>query len=361
MMRAPHPRARLTQEDWKKQRGLLRFGASGGRLTGMPLLLLVYPCLTFARDCDPRDLARENLLTAAETHSRLATRVRGLIEMLSIVPEDGGNADDRWYWLAPMLLDFANFPAMARAWWKRAALAQTWAGAESSEEDNNWSRHVDEAAQILDAIRSGKQRLGLPPEDLFDVLALAASAGPATAALRAYARVSRSDPALCLPLRDTAARTGRAFLSLFNHAEVIETIRTEFRGEPYWQRVLEYAHAGGLQAVLDEYAHLLRESLGVAAAPVVEMAEKIASELISALSLRTAPLRVDEIAAPPYAREVKIKSESMRIRFAMQFGDERSDEEVAPAFADASAGDLRAFIGEESRFGCALPPLLAVN
>ena len=125
------------------------------------------------------------------------------------------------------------------------------------------------------SIRGGRKRLGSPPDDLFDVLALAASAAPATAALRAFARRRERCHADCLPLLDTAARTGRAFLSLFNHAEVIETVRTEFRGEPYWQRVLEYAHAGGLQAVLDEYAHLLKESLGVAAAPVTEMAEKI--------------------------------------------------------------------------------------
>ena len=107
----------------------------------------------------------------------------------------------------------------------------------------------------------------------------------------------------------------------------------EFRGEPYWQRVLEYAHAGGLQAVLDEYAHLLKESLGVAAAPVAKIAEKIADELIAALTLRTASLRVDEVTAPRYAREVKLKSEPMHIRFAMRFGDDRYDEEALPAFA----------------------------
>ncbi len=138
-------------------------------------------------------------------------------------------------------------------------------------------------------------------------------------------------------IRDTAARTGRAFLSLFNHAEVIEMIRAEFRSGPYWQRVLEYAHAGGLQATLDEYTHLLRESLGCAAAPVCEMAEMMAAELIGALTLRTASLRVDEITAPPYAREVKMKSEPMHIRFAMRFGDERHDEEAAPAIGGASA------------------------
>lgn len=338
MMRAAHPRAKLSSEDWKKQRGLLRFGISSERLTGLPLMLLVYPCLTFARDCDPRELARGNLLSAAEVREALATRIRGLIGKLGITHDTTGNPDERWYWLAPMLLDFAEFPAATKTWWERIGLAQTWAGEASGEEDAGWSRHVDEAAQTLYAIRDGKQRLGPLPVDLFDVLALAASAAPATAALRTFVRASRSDGASNLSLRDTAARTGRAFLSLFNHAEVIEMIRAEFAGEPYWQRVLDYSHAGGLQAMLDEYAHLLRESLGVSSAPAEEMVEKIATELIGALTLRTASLRVDEITAAPYARDVTPKNESMRIRFAMRFGDERSDEEVVSTLAGAPAG-----------------------
>ena len=158
--------------------------------------------------------------------------------------------------------------------------------------------------------------------------------------MRAYARASRSDPAACLPMRDIAAQSGRAFLSLFNHAEVIEAVRTEFEGEPYWQRVLEYAHAGGLQAVLDEYAHLLRESLSVAALPAAAIALKIGAELMAALTIRAASLRVDEVTAPRYAREIKLETEPMRIRFAMRFGDDRSDEEV-PLTADGASPGTR--------------------
>lgn len=338
MMRAPSPHSAVTQEDWKKQRGLLRFGISEGRLIGLPLLLLVYPCLTFARDCDPRELARGARLSAAEVRTQCASRICGLIENLAIVPEAGSSTDDRWYWLAPMLLDYAEFAVEAQAWWDRTELAQTWAGIEVGDEDAGWSGHVERATQTLASIRSGKERLGVPPDDLFDVLALAASAAPATAALRAYARASRSDPALSLPLRDIAARTGRAFLTLFNHAEVIEAVRSEIPGEPYWQRVLEYSHAGGLQAVLDEYTHLLRESLGVAALSVAEIVERIGNEVGAALTIRAASLRVDEVTAPPYAREVKLKTEPMRIRFAMRFGDDRSDEEAAPTSDGALAG-----------------------
>src|SRR5206468_10745968 len=52
----------------------------------------------------------------------------------------------------------------------------------------------------------------------------------------------------------------------------------------------------------------------------------------------TASLRVDEITALPYARDVTPKNESMRIRFAMRFGDERSDEEVVSTLGSSSAG-----------------------
>lgn len=338
MMRAPNPRSRVTQKDWKKQRGLLRFGISEGRLIGLPLLLLVYPCLTFVRSCDPRELARGTRLTAAEVRTQFATRIRDLLEKLGIVHEAGGSTDDRWYWLAPMLLDYEEFPVATQTWWNRAELAQTWAGFEAGDEDAGWSSHVERAAQTLTSIRSGKERLGVPPDDLFDVLALSASAAPATAALRAYARASRSDPALSLPMRDIAARSGRAFLTLFNHAEVIEAVRSKFPGEPYWQRVLEYTHAGGLQAVLDEYAHLLRESLSVSALSAEETARKIGAELIAALTIRAASLRIDEVTAPRYARQVTLKTEPLRIRFAMRFGDDRSDEEAPIGVDGALAG-----------------------
>ncbi|APO52367.1 helicase [Bradyrhizobium diazoefficiens] len=330
MMRANDPRAELKRDDWTKQRGLLRFNVSEGRLTGLPLFLFVYPCVTFARDCDPRELARGASLTAEEVISTLKSRVANLVEHLSIDHEVSGPVDERWYWLAPMLLDFRSCPEIARAWWETDDLPQVWAGAETAAEDEAWSRHVSEAQATISALADGSLRLGLPPADLPEVLAFAACAAPATAALRAFVRASRSDGRDCSPLLLPAAQTGRAFLSLFNHAEVTEMLRAEFSTGPYWVRVLQYCHAGCLQATLDEYSHLLREALGCSDDLPLAMAEKMAAELIEALTLRTASLRVDEITAPPYARELKIKSESMHIRFAMRFGDERSNDEVVP-------------------------------
>ncbi len=90
MMRADDSRAQLTQEDWNKQRGLLRFAISDGRLAGLPVLLLVYPCLTFARDCDPRELAREDRLTATLVNQ--AWKKQMLVA--NAYPDLGGNPEE---------------------------------------------------------------------------------------------------------------------------------------------------------------------------------------------------------------------------------------------------------------------------
>jgi hypothetical protein len=79
--------------------------------------------------------------------------------------------------------------------------------------------------------------------------------------------------------------------------------------------------------VLDEYTHVLRESLSVATLSPAVIAEKLGAELIAALTIRAASLRIDEVTAPRYAREINVVAEPMRIRFAMRFGDDRSDEE----------------------------------
>ncbi len=105
-------------------------------------------------------------------------------------------------------------------------------------------------------------------------------------------------------------------------------VRTEYSDGPYWERVLRYSHAGGLQAVMDEYTHLLRESLAVSSMEPGPMAARISEEVTSAMMIRTASLRIDNVTAPPYAREAKLEPEPMRIRYAMRFGDDRADEET---------------------------------
>ena len=62
----------------------------------------------------------------------------------------------------------------------------------------------------------------------------------------------------------------------------------------YWREVLNYAAGGNLQAVLDEFAHVLVEDLGVSGRPAGQIRKDVAAGMQEALQLRTATLAADE-------------------------------------------------------------------
>jgi hypothetical protein len=126
---------------------------------------------------------------------------------------------------------------------------------------------------------------------------------------------------------DSAAWVAHSFRQLFNIPEVIAMIRGLNADEPYWRRVLEYCVAGGLQSVLDEYAHVLRESLGLLDQPPEVVISEISEAMNRAITLRTSNISVDEIAIDPSQAEITIsRNRAMRGRFALRFGEEKSDE-----------------------------------
>jgi hypothetical protein len=148
--------------------------------------------------------------------------------------------------------------------------------------------------------------------------------GPGTCALRALTRAAEN-PAIGGETwaRHTAATVAWAFRSLFNLPEVTALIRGANRAEPYWRRVIEHCADGNLQAVLDEYAHVLCEALSLQTQPPQEIAEGIATAMVRALSIRTPTLRVDEIR---HAHgQVDFERQGMRGRFALRFQSEEGE------------------------------------
>jgi hypothetical protein len=145
--------------------------------------------------------------------------------------------------------------------------------------------------------------------------------------LRALARITDGDAALTNPqVRLEAASIAWAFRSLFNVPEVMVLIRGLYqeKNSPYWQQVLSYSIAGCLQAVLDEYAHVLRESLGLVDREVDKVVTAVANAMCSAIRLRTASLKVDHIQVNKY-HDITVDSFRLRSHFAQRFGDIHSD------------------------------------
>jgi hypothetical protein len=324
-----------TPEARERRQGLLDISVSEGRLTGMPVLGLLYPSPVLAEVGDPLGLSRDDAAAPASLAGVLAAveaKLTGLLAEHTAGSPATGPADEIWYWAAPILLDLARDREAARSWLERPDLAQRWSGIEdaSDEAASRWSEHVARAA----ALARGELPLGRPPADLAQVLAMLALAGPATVTLRSFWQVSAGSAALADPLvRDAAARTAWAFRSLFNQPEAMAILRAGRTEVPYWRRVLEYAAAGCLPAVLDEWVHLLREFEGLFDAQSAVLAEGLANAMVEVLGLRTSNLKLDEISLEN--GRILRTDRRLRARFVMRFGQEEGEDEKGAVRGDA--------------------------
>ena len=330
---APEGQPGLNNLETRHRRGrLLRFGVAENRPTGMPAMALLYPCSTLALDYDPLTDGGGGTAALSDLHAKCALRLRvqlGEVPAFADAPEIG-EADQRWYWAAPLLLDQALHADATRAWFGQADLAGQWRGEEPELLESGdpeagdagvargWSAHVDEARKLL----AGSVTLGPVPADLAGVLAYMALAAPAVTALRSLARVCGGRSRITEPrVRNQAGRVAEGLRSLFNQVEVSALVRQGDEQEAYWRRVLEYGARGCLQSVLDEYAHALVEWTGAAGKAWPSIAEEVATSMRAALSLRTATVAADRISTNEAGTQVEIGDKvRFRTNFAVRFG-----------------------------------------
>lgn len=305
---------------------LLRFDKAGdGRLSGMPVLAWLLPSTMLANAFDPlvyalqhgngEPISGDALVSAAES------RCKQLIDQL---PKGGtgSRADERWYWAAPAMLESGTDLIC----WARSE--DGWVATEDNRDPG--TRFRDHVAQLID-VAEGNVDFGPRPDDLARVLAEMTVAAPGVCALRALRRAA---PTLAVDdhrLLSAAARIASGFRTLFNLPETIALLRGSGE-DSYWRRTLQYGIDGNIQAVLDEQVHVLLEQLGLTDHEDGERVEGISKSLASSLSIRTAQIRIDELAVQGQA--IKQSDFSTRCRFALRFGDLRDDRDSTLARAD---------------------------
>lgn len=100
--------AQNTQEARERRRGLLLLNRAEGRPAGMPVLGLMYPCLTLANDCDPlviaSELRQQGLPTLDEVRSRIGRKIATRLTPITRDYVQARPEDHAWYWAAPILL-----------------------------------------------------------------------------------------------------------------------------------------------------------------------------------------------------------------------------------------------------------------
>lgn len=308
---------------------LMNFRLDGDRPAAMTAFAFIYPSPRLAALGDALDIARElRGQSTSVTEERVLARARERIEAalrphLDRSPQEG-QPDQRWYWAAPLLLDDEADHEGLYDWYGRWDVSGDWTGTEvDSETKSGFDRHLEEAWEWLE----GDHELGRPPGDLLDALAALAVGSPAICALRALHSVAGDDfEVTATPLRAGAARIAWAFRTLFSSPIETALVRRWSGGRlPFWHAALRYCVDGNLQAVLDEYAHALRDWLGFVHQAADEMIPEIARSAADAISLRTVNYRVDVPQAE--TGTVVIERESMRGRFAIRLSGGRSDEQ----------------------------------
>lgn len=321
----------------EKRRPLLNFALSRERLTGMMLFCLMYPCLALARQIDPLSISKsfmdgklpsgEDIFNAAREKVKrlLARATRGMPIKRS------GRRDERWYWVALALLDRHFERPNVQAWLSTADTSLAWErmldrtvddnpGTDDAGEARHFMEHVAAFRALFEDLDS--EPLGRRPDDLLDVLTYIALGSPAVVALRALLRIVHVESGLVQPpFLASAARMGVAFRVLFNQPEATVLLQQWHERQPYWYKVLRYGYDGNLQAVMDEYLHILYESLGLVGHDPAECVIKLSQTVHQALTIRAPTLRFDEIVLPIRPPTVE---RGMRCRYALRFGDEKS-------------------------------------
>lgn len=326
-------------EEARKRRPLLNFTRSDGRLTGMSNFTLMYPSMTLATKIDPMCLPLE-LSNGSESMNvdlllkSVADQISELLKPLIRKYGKGrGQTSERWYWAAPVLLDRYYYWKEYLAWLESEDEDIKWSMTEGQDDEDDeglFYEHVEQLYKHFDRKESELLfiELGPPPPDLPLVLAKIALASPAVVALRSMLRHCniRNIGSYINHLLTSAAQTAIGFRTLLNIPYAMAVVQ-QYSTQDYWHAVLDYCLNGNLQAVMDEYAHILRESLGLIDADERDIVTSMSEEMYTALSIRTVNLSFDEIKLNKDAKIVELTPHTFRCRFALRFDDSKDEED----------------------------------
>ncbi|MFW6026517.1 MAG: DEAD/DEAH box helicase, partial [Candidatus Woesearchaeota archaeon] len=271
---------------------LLNFTVSEDDYKGMPVFNLIYPFQYFVNEFDLLGISRSlydvevpNMWDVLENIKTKIKKKLNEVE-IKIKTEESQQADESWYWIAPLILerDYLNNQDEFINWTKKLQNTDFF-----REKGTGFKDHFQHYLNTYKDLNN--LNLGSKPDDLYDVLAKTAAAAPGTAVRRAMnLKFSCAEK-----LNIKALEIAYAFRNLFNRAENITLISGLNLKKPYWYKVLDYSLDGNIQSMLDEYLHILYESMGLQNIDQDIALEELTESIISSLGLRTVSLDYDEL------------------------------------------------------------------
>ena len=234
----------------------MNFSVSSGTPSGMYLFCLLYPS-SFLTDCYEPVRCMNEGLSMREIQKHVRGRIAAKLEAYKSPAR--GAVDRRWYYLAPLLMDGAEY---VYRWLERGDRLADYDEDEKVKRAKGFRVHLETLTALFSETYAQKcGNLGRQPPDLLDVLADMAVAAPAVCINRTYRRylADGEDVESCLP-----SQLARVFLNRMNTAEstaAVELACGKKSEDAHWMNLLTYCRQGCFQAVLDEYAHLISSGL----------------------------------------------------------------------------------------------------
>lgn len=322
----------------------LNFSMNKGTPSGMYLFCLIYPSQFLTECYEPISCMNEGLSIQG-----IRERVREKIgeKMQEYESPSDGRVDRHWYYLAPLLLDGEDY---ARQWLEQKEDLIHYVGEEEKsgrKSGEDFRSHVDTLDKVFtETLERHCSNLGRKPDDLLDVLADMAIAAPAVCINRTYCSYLPDGMSVESSMPSQLARV---FLNRMNTPEstaIVELASEGKSADAHWRNLLDYCVKGNLQAVFDEYAHLISSGIDCNHTLV----RQIHSQMLEAMNIRTTSYKVDTFHS--FQKRVdgqgrKDGSPHVRTHFAVAFnkGDgEESDQNRKKTIRNAFNSPFRPFV-----------------
>jgi hypothetical protein len=204
----------------------------------------------------------------------------------------------KWYTLAPLLLDWIAGEDDKSRERSRARVGQ-WFHAIASLKHLT-EGHRKQVPNIMALVRQPDLNLGQPPDDLFDYLVDLAIAGPGVCMMRslvaAWPELEKSTASELIQLLGRTSEAALAFVEKMNRLESQRVLQVVCPNVKPWIAVARYGAMGNLQAMLDEYVHLLKSahSTHVATIDAFLIAIGVGSVTVTAQTRLPPPKRVNK-------------------------------------------------------------------
>ena len=301
----------------------LRFNTSNGEVRGMTLFTLIYPSKVLADMYSPiESLNKHESLKDIEKSIRC--RLTGKLGVLEEKYGYSSNKkeDKRWYYLAPILMDGFDY---AKDWTENILAIrdneyENFDVGDNSKDKGNkgFKAHIEKLQNYLEYPE--EIQLGRMPDDLVETLINMVLGSPAVCIYRSN-----------LGNREMATSLAKIFINNFNLPEstaIVDLAYGRCRDEnSHWQNVLKYCKDGCFQAMIDEYIHMLRESVG-SQGDNYKNSTVIYNMMVDSLNIRTVTYVVDTYA--DFKKRItgtnKIGDECrIRSSYAVGFSNEKGD------------------------------------